>query len=135
MSPEIGRRLGFLTVLMQWCGALQPKVRAILKAYLIGEVAAPDQTSLLKDWNAMRKDFEARGLMDASALFYGRKLFELIAMISTAAWLNFTYPTSVLAMLASAFLAATYLYQCGWTQHDFQHNQVRVFVLLFPSVA
>lgn len=41
-----------------------------MKQHLIGEVSQPNQTALLKDWNAMREQFSKKGLMDASGLYY-----------------------------------------------------------------
>ncbi len=49
----------------------QPLARAFMKQHLIGTVAEPCQSALLKDWNEMREQFTKQGLMEASALYYG----------------------------------------------------------------
>ncbi|KAJ9529208.1 hypothetical protein QJQ45_007866 [Haematococcus lacustris] len=102
----------------------QPRARAMLKAHLIGGVLQPQRTALLRDWDAMRTKFHDTGLMDASPLYYTRKIVELLAMISTSLYLLYCHNTSPLAMLASSLLMAMFMFQCGWTQHDFLHNQV-----------
>lgn len=102
----------------------QPVARAYLKPHLIGEVAKPEQTELLRDWHAMREKFTKAGLMDASPTYYARKMLELFALAGGATYLNFAFPTSLVATLIATLLMATFFYQNGWTQHDFQHNQV-----------
>eukprot|EP00199_Chlamydomonas_sp_CCMP681_P000537 CAMPEP_0119106878 /NCGR_PEP_ID=MMETSP1180-20130426/6757_1 /TAXON_ID=3052 ORGANISM="Chlamydomonas cf sp, Strain CCMP681" /NCGR_SAMPLE_ID=MMETSP1180 /ASSEMBLY_ACC=CAM_ASM_000741 /LENGTH=471 /DNA_ID=CAMNT_0007092277 /DNA_START=33 /DNA_END=1448 /DNA_ORIENTATION=+ len=102
----------------------QPRARAFMKVHLIGEVNEPNQSALLKDWNEMRIGFLQQGLMDASPLYYVRKIVELAVMATASLYLNWAFPNSVPMVLLSAVLFACCMFQCGWTQHDFQHNQV-----------
>lgn len=106
--------------------AVQDLVRKMMKSYLIGEVAKPDRTALLKDFDGMLKSFSDRGLLKASAFFYVRKIAELVAMVAACAYLNFTYPQSWAALVLSSFIMGCMFWQTGWTQHDFNHNQVKI---------
>jgi hypothetical protein len=55
-----------------------------------------------------------------------RKLLELLGMVAASAYINCMFPNSLLMVLLSATILGVFLFQCGWTQHDFQHNQACV---------
>lgn len=106
----------------------QKATRAILKAFCIGDLKASpaDTPALLQDFKRLRQQFETEGLMSASAVFYTRKLLELAAMVGTSLYLLWSgaAEASVLWLLLASVLMATFIFQCGWTGHDFLHNQV-----------
>jgi fatty acid desaturase len=72
----------------------------------------------------MKQRFAEQGLLDASPVYYVRKCLELIGMLGVSLHLLFAYSSSPLALLASSLLMAVFIFQCGWTCHDFNHNQV-----------
>jgi len=102
----------------------QELVRTVLKAHLIGELASSDQAALMKDFQEMTADFAKKGLMDASPVFYIRKLTELLAMVSISLYLLWNHSSSLPLMVVSCLLQACFFFQCGWTTHDFLHHQV-----------
>lgn len=99
----------------------------MLKAYCIGEVVGATQTPLLRDFHAMMQRFAEQGLLDASPAYYVRKCLELVGMVGASLYLLFAFAaTSNLALVASSLLMALFIFQCGWTCHDFNHNQVEI---------
>ena len=98
--------------------------RKLLSAYCIGEVSDASQTPLLRDFHAMKARFAQQGLLDASPAYYTRKCLELVGMVGFSLYLLIAHSSSLLAFLASSLLMAIFIFQCGWTCHDFNHNQV-----------
>eukprot|EP00983_Pelagomonas_calceolata_P115610 1160218-Pelagomonas_calceolata.AAC.4 len=104
----------------------QVVARKLLKTYCIGELVGTDQAPLLKDFHAMKHSFAEQGLLDANPIYYTRKCLELVGMVSASLYLLFAYSSSLPALLASSLLMAIFIFQCGWTCHDFHHNQFRL---------
>lgn len=96
----------------------------MLKAHLIGEVDVPEQAALLRDFHEMVAGFKQKGLLDASAFYYTRKFVEVLAMLATVVYLLANYSDCWAAVAAACVLQGTMFLQCGWLQHDFNHNAV-----------
>lgn len=104
----------------------QKVAQAVLKSFLIGEVKALDTAKILTDFRQMKEQFAKEGLLDASPAYYVRKCSELLFMVSTSLYLLWSgrAENSIFWLLASSLLMAMFIFQCGWTTHDFLHNQV-----------
>lgn len=102
----------------------QSLARGWLQKYRIGHIASPKETSVLQDFDAMRRSFAERGLMEASGAYYAGKMVELLILSVIGATIIWTYPQSFAALLIAAVVVGCLLSQLGWAQHDFNHNQV-----------
>lgn len=103
------------------------KPRAMLKAFRVGKLldALPTQAFLL-DFRAMRKQLEFEGYMDANLVFYARKVMELVLMAGFVCYMLWsgTAAQHVVIKWGCAAVLGMFFTQCGWTCHDFHHNQV-----------
>lgn len=103
----------------------------MMRGLKIGSVSdstgAAELTPVVRDFRKLRVELETEGFMDASGLFYTRKMLELVLMLGAGMFLLMAYGReSVLARCLSIVCMSNFFHQCGWTTHDFLHNQVRI---------
>lgn len=101
----------------------------MMRGLKIGTVSdttgAAELTPIVRGFRKLRVELETEGLMDASGLFYARKMLELVLMLGAGMFLLIAYGrASVLARCLSIVCMSNFFHQCGWTTHDFLHNQV-----------
>ncbi|MEW5317874.1 MAG: hypothetical protein WDW38_009138 [Sanguina aurantia] len=103
----------------------QLMMRGLRVGTVSDSTGAAELTPIVRDFRKLRVELETEGLMDASGLFYARKMLELVLMLGAGMFLLVAYGRgSVLARCLSIVCMSNFFHQCGWTTHDFLHNQV-----------
>lgn len=100
--------------------------KAYMDAFQIGYLNKPSEIPpVIKEYRALKADFEKRGLFKANLWWYFAQFVQLVFLEGLATYIAYYYKLESWAnIMACAILLSTFHAQAGWLQHDFGHISV-----------